>query len=406
MDMGFYYNYLLKVTVLSDKMLFLIIFFVSWMIFLAIAYYTKPSYHELSIKKSYKPRWEKQLENNINYERGKKNKKMHKAFILLILARLGIFIAVFWPSSEEDDSDILLAVLMTKSYSVPVNIPWKNFQVCDIRDRNQCLKNARFRNPKHVLMVDLDNYNIEKKKPIRGLLQENTMYSVPIINGLHTWNVPVLLPQVALETCKYNGKLLECPPETLHEYTDAYTIQDYSKPENDMDIYDKNKHFIHIGKTYESLNKTDIATTWYKKQININETKCSSERYYALYRTAVINLLHKNKGNHDEFWLAYICNPFRKETLYYLARLARSREQFSACLLYTHAALILGDPAIDQWYVEYTIYNWAIEDQHAECLYYTGRKEHAKWYWNRILEKSNLLDENTRKRIEANTRLL
>jgi tetratricopeptide (TPR) repeat protein len=335
-----------------------------------------------------------------------KNKKMLRVFGLIFITLVILLVAILLPSSVEDDSDVLLAILMTKSYSVPGNIPWKNFMVCDVRDRNQCLKNARFQNPKHVLMVDLDNYKFDKHKPIKSLLHESIMYYVPITSGIHTWNAPVLLPQLALEVCKYNGKILECPPETLTGFTDAYTIQDYSKPEAELDLFDKTKHFVHLGRAYENVNKTDVALSWYEKELTKNITKCTPEYYYALYRKAVIKLLHQNNGTHEDFWKAYMCNPFRKETLYYLARMARSNEQFSGCLLYTHAALILQQPDMNELYIETNIYNWAIEDQHAECLFYSGRKDQARWYWEKILERNELPNEQTRKRIEGNARLV
>jgi tetratricopeptide (TPR) repeat protein len=256
-------------------------------------------------------------------------------------------------------------------------------------------------------MIDLDNYNIEKKHPIRNALKEHTMYYVPIISGIYTWNAPILLPQEALERCKYNGKILECPPEIPKEYTEVYMVQDYSKMEVDMDYYDKTKHFIHLGRAYENLNETKYAMQWYEKELELNvTTRCTPERYYALYRMAALKLLNHNNASHDDFWKAYICNPFRKETLYYLARLASSDEKYATCLLYTHAALIVGEPSLEEWYVEHTIYNWAMEDQHAECLYYVGHKERAKWYWNNILERTDLPNEQTRQRIEKNSRLL
>lgn len=325
---------------------------------------------------------------------------MIKVFIISGVLILGIIIALLWPKAEENDSDILLAVLMTKSYSIPGNIPWKNFMVCDIRDRNQCLKNARFQNPRHVLMVDLDNYNIEKKHFIRNKLDPHTLYYVSVTSGIYTWNAPILLPQEALERCKYNGKILECPPEIPKEFTDAYMVQDYSKIESDMEYYDKNKHFIHLGRAYEQLNETEEALTWYEKELEHGISV--PEHFYALYRIAVLKLLHHNNGTHDDFYGAYLYNPFRKEPLYYLARLARSNEKYSTCLLYTHAALNMGEPSMDEWYVEYNIYNWAIEDQHAECLYYLGQKKQAKWYWNKLLERNDFPNEQTRNRIEKN----
>lgn len=331
-----------------------------------------------------------------------------RSYFLAISIAVVFVVVLLWPSSAEDDSDILLAVLMTKSYSIPSNIPWKNYIVCDIRDRNSCLQSARFKYPRHSLMVDLDNYKIEKTRPIRGQLDANTIYNVPVYSGLHMQYTPLLLPQTALDHCKYEGKVLQCDTAIPQGISVAFSVVDYMHPEQELDLYDKNKHFVHLGRVNELLNKTDVALSYYEKvvqQHNATATKCNAETFYALYRIAVIKLLHK--GEAGNFLSAQRCNPFRKEPLYYMARMARSALDYSSCFMYTTAGLFVDreDETWDHLYVEHNIYRWAMREQHAECLFLLGKRKEAHEHFKELLEKSShLLSEETRKRIEHNFR--
>lgn len=153
-----------------------------------------------------------------------------------------------------------------------------------------------------------------------------------------------------------------------YDYNGIYIIG------NNTETYDGSN--LQMGRKYEYLNDPKKAKTYYEKAIK--SIPNDPETFYALYRLAVLDM------KESLFLKAYHYYPHRREPLYYLARFARTRNNFTECLLYARSGLLVGSPSIYELYVENAIYLYALEEEFAYCLYYSGRVNEAnKFYQSR-----------------------
>jgi len=282
-----------------------------------------------------------------------------------------IFLWVNYYHKQQND---ILYVLYTNQTEAKMKPNFPRYMLCPLNNRNQCLHEVRKLRPKYALMLDYDSEQIVGIIP--ELHEIDTMYYVPIKSDIYTWLKPLILPQIALDICSYTGKILDCPPELprrdIFHFFVQESIVDYAL---EIPYYSETKHQVHLGKVYEYLNVTGTALLWY------NESKSC----YGLYRMAVIS------KHEDDFYKAYACNPFRKEPLYYLAKIARAQEKWATCLLYSSAGiLVTNTPHRDELYIEFNIYDWALYEQHAECLFFVNNFEEAAYYWKQALKATNI----------------
>jgi len=306
-----------------------------------------------------------------------------KVFISICFAIVALAVGIFFV--QHNTKQEIFYVLFTNSTQITPK--FENYILCPLTNRYKCLQEVRKIRPKFACILDYDSQQIVAGN-IPKLEDLNTLYYVPIKSDVYTWLTPLFLPQIALDTCIYVGKILECPAELPREnlldsgiYVQE-TIKDYSL---EIQMYSETKHQVHLGKIYEFLNATATALIWY------NESKTC----YGLYRMAVIS------KNEDDFYKAYCCNPFRKEPLYYLARIARAQDKWSTCLLYTSAGILVTDaPNREEMFVEYNIYGWALFEQHAECLHFMNNFAEAEKYWQKALEST--AEDSAKERITKN----
>lgn len=146
-----------------------------------------------------------------------------------------------------------------------------------------------------------------------------------------------------------------------YNYNRIYIIGNTTETYGDSDLQ--------LGRKYEHLNDTKKAKIHYQKAVK--SIANDPETFYALYRLAVLDM------KEALFLKAYHYYPHRKEPLYYLARFARTRNNFTECLLYARSGLLVGSPSIYELYVENAIYLYALEEEFAYCLYYSGRVNEA-----------------------------
>lgn len=147
---------------------------------------------------------------------------------------------------------------------------------------------------------------------------------------------------------------------------------------------------FNMGKLAEVNGNYTLAIDWYQKRSKINDY--GPQVFYSLYRLAVSYL--KTNGSKadaaERLFLKAHDHPhgtFRKEPLYYLARMHRSNGNFTRCLLYSSAGM--NTPSIPPdsrpIFLEHHIYNWALEEEHAVCLYHSGHTQLSKNHFKNIL---------------------
>lgn len=162
----------------------------------------------------------------------------------------------------------------------------------------------------------------------------------------------------------------------------------------------KQWYTIQIARIFEQEGDVEKAQTWYNKRIEMGGW--GQEMFYAQYRLAY-SYLEQNDTEKAKVAMfdAYKIDPHRKEPLYYLARIARTEEDFANCLMFARSAMQIGVPWLNAYYVESHIYRWGVMDEYAVCLYYTGMKGTAKYYWEQMLNIPEM-PELDRERIKKN----
>ena len=217
------------------------------------------------------------------------------------------------------------------------------------------------------------------------------------------YRAPMLVKTSVLkEQCKYVGivaPFLDCGNVTSGTYDGLMVLTSYVR-EIDPEKYLKaieteskeNKGLIarymfNLALYYDSNLDTTNAKIYYKKRIELEGW--AEEMFYSHYRLGVNQLY--NATSYDEakisFMSAYHIDPYRKEPLYYLARIERDSKSYNMCLMYTRSANGIGVPRETALYVDSRIYDWGVEEEHAICLYYTGHKSSARYHWKLLLDK-------------------
>ncbi len=155
----------------------------------------------------------------------------------------------------------------------------------------------------------------------------------------------------------------------------------------DEEIFDmRSNDTLYLARAYE---KKDPA-----KSIELYKT--IENNFISVYRIAVLTM------DIQKFLSIYHQFPHRKEPLYYLARHERTVHNYSGCLLYARAGLMVGSPIETDLYVEHAIYQYGIELELAHCLYHSDRKMEAFHQWQRILSNVPNLPESVKLIIQKN----
>jgi len=231
------------------------------------------------------------------------------------------------------------------------------------------------------------------------------------------YRLPILIRTSVLKTkCNYTGVVkpyLSCNSTSIGSF-DGISVQTKMKQESlDIDAVkmainnEKNdtklkaRYIFLLAQEYERKNDCENAIKWYLQRLEMNGWL--QQMFYSQYRIAMCQLRNNSTESAKKSFLkAYTIDPFRKEPLYYLARMARVKNEYSLCLLYSSSAMQIGVPWSDAFFVEKNIYNWKLRDEHALCLYYTGRKNTAGQHWQYLLDTQPGMPANIRERIIKN----
>lgn len=253
-----------------------------------------------------------------------------------------------------------------------------------------------------TLLLDADHEIVWKATPTPPLYTMNSL-------DMQGYRMPYLVSTQALATgqCVYRGvrhEFLDCGPNAtrgpyysislLHhadggnratKYADDLRSLTRAYEHDEQDPVLRVRYGFYIARTYEDLGNWTQAAHWYG--LRAGWEGWTEEIYISLYRRGLcLWRLNQTEQAMHSLLQAYHVNPHRKEALFYLAQHARLDGNYSQCLLYSRAGLLVGSPApLDSLFVEQWIYNWAMEDENALCLYYAGRKLEALGHWKRVL---------------------
>ncbi len=277
---------------------------------------------------------------------------------------------------------------------------WKNFA----DNRNECLQflsSLAFDHDDYVLLMDADHEMVVNGKSYPIVYDVNTI-QIQSIRPERPRNAGSLLIRAnVLTRCVYRlptHEYLDCtgPNTTFGRYDYISLLHHHDgntssiKFERDREILEdwlhnsSNPHqaraLFYLAETYVALGLVDKAMETYRNHIAI-ETLTNyvfqSKYSYAklsLSGDAFLDAIDAHDGN------------TRWEPLYYLARLARAAGQFNRCIMYTSAAL--SAPRIDYarkpLFIEPAIYDWALEEERAFCLYRAGKTSESKELYHEL----------------------
>jgi tetratricopeptide (TPR) repeat protein len=164
------------------------------------------------------------------------------------------------------------------------------------------------------------------------------------------------------------------------------------------------RYGFYMARTLEDLGRYKHALEWYEKRVRW-KGGFHQEVFYSWYRMGICHLrLHNQTGATHAFVQAIGQDPFRKEPYYYLARMNRVTQDYAKCILYGAAGMQMQQPRQDALFVEQVIYAWALQEEYATCLWYTGKKGDAQWHWTYLLEHADQLKipKDARQRMRDN----
>jgi glycosyltransferase involved in cell wall biosynthesis len=255
-------------------------------------------------------------------------------------------------------------------------------------DRNTCMDAVMPHiRTKWVLFMDADH---ELRLTTRFWMSEPTYR----INLIHDPHLPYLVDSALLAQCRYKGathEFLDCPPHIprgtygglrlIHHEDGIHRPEKFTKDLERLKRYwptEKSpRNMFYIGQTYEGLGNCTQAIRWYKARIAVGGWR--EEIFQSYYRIA------RCTGLAEDYLRAYHYDPHRKEPLYWLARQNREAGNYTQCLLYSRAGLLVGNPEEEALFVDRDVYVWGIEDENALCLYYSGKGREALKHWERLL---------------------
>jgi len=160
---------------------------------------------------------------------------------------------------------------------------------------------------------------------------------------------PRLLSREAFKNCTFAKEAVYCRGE-VKPYSNLHLEGD--------EVFNFNStNALYLARANEGVDR-DKSLLLYRAFLDDPRTA-----FFARYRTAVLNL------DMVAFLSIYHDYPHRKEPLYYLTRYYRTMGNYSQCLLYGRAGMLVGSPVADDLYVEKPIYEYALEMEFAHCLF-------------------------------------
>lgn len=185
---------------------------------------------------------------------------------------------------------------------------------------------------------------------------------------------------------------------------DIRLLKQWLTDKNETDL--KPRALYYLSRAYEDSGQLSLAMETYEQHNKVQNF--TNYLFYAKYRQALIQIkLDKSFEQIEKALLAAHSEYdgyFRREPLYYLARMARLKGLINRCILYGTAGM--NAPPIDHarmpLFLENAVYEWSLEEELAFCFKSKGQTDRAKWHYKQILEaKPATLDKDSRERIQV-----
>ena len=310
-----------------------------------------------------------------------------------------------------------------------VQYGWENFA----DSRNQCLEHAKQLykrwNISWILFLDAD-HRVQSNVAKLSLEPKEQVNLIDIHEPGNVRNeLPYLIHSTSLaRDCAYVCKtheILHCPTSTKGKYTglkvlhksngkssfelqrDA-TILRHAISNMTGDNCPVTRYYFYYAFTLFNMANYTGAIEWHNKRLE--HAGWYQERWYSMYQLAVATYLGNNANitTVQELFLNTLKAPggaYRREPLYYLARLYRESGAYVMCHIYSSASSLSIPYEESPLFIDHMLSGWALQEEHALCLYYMGYNELAHAWFERILKLSPHLNAIDRKRIQKSEQI-
>jgi len=336
---------------------------------------------------------------------------------------------VYLCDTGSTDDTLEQAAVWSEQTSIPVviyNVTFDNFE----QARNDCLRmlESNSNDNEWVALMDAD-FTFEGAFSETPKEDVNTIQIHAAAMGRPHNALPMLVRMRTLrEQCTYRlwtHEFLECQNATYGHYN-AFHYVDHadgsSRPQkltrdiallrewiksHPQDDALQPRALYYLARAHEDNGELERAVRMYRKHNEVQ--RMSNYLFYAHYRLAHIEMKRDNRtrdsvvealldafGTYDGI--------FRREPLYYLTRLFRTLGEYDRCIVYGTAAMHL--PPIEHYrvplFLESTIYDWALEEELAICLYVRMHFQKAYNHFMHIrAHHYNAMDAESQRRVDA-----
>jgi glycosyltransferase involved in cell wall biosynthesis len=351
-----------------------------------------------------------------------RNEERHVATMLRSTPRESVFI-VCDTGSTDQTIEIVNATLQGYPNRI-AHHTWVNFG----HNRNKCLSEARafvahYPTVEWIILIDGDH---EMQYSALAPTHDQNMVFIGHPNTLGTQNhLPYIISRRALYECVYvleTHEVLVCPetmtrgvlpPEMvafLHRQQvgnkfqrDKQLLLDALADETRDKRWDARRVF-YLARTFEDMGDYANASLYYQRRASTG-AQHDQEVFYSLYRTGVCALkLNKTLAHVEEtFHRAIRAEVCRVEPYFYMAQMHRVANNFERCLVFATAGLHSPPCKTYQLFVEQWIHHYALLEEYALCMYYSGYHNASHHIYLQLNNLTNL-PADVRQRIQNSVR--
>jgi glycosyltransferase involved in cell wall biosynthesis len=318
-------------------------------------------------------------------------------------------------------------VRVAREWSTKVHVHHLSTFVNFEHSRNECRQRINATGLDWIMLMDAD-FTVDQFAPTQRPLYDVNTIQIHSSVGPHN-SLPMLIrAELYVKECRYRlwtHEFLHCPQNATRGFYNGFIYRDHSdgtsrgnKTTRDVRLLEQwieergeaeadvlPRALYYLARAYEDSNDTR-ALAMYERHNQVQDM--TNYQFYAHYRMAHIEM-QKNPANatqiEQRLWDAFgtYDGLFRREPIYYLAKLHRHQGNYHKCILYGLAGMSL--PEVNHQrvplFLEPLIYNWVLEEELAFCLYKTQHYAHALERFQRIRrDYAHTMDHSSLQRLD------
>ena len=308
----------------------------------------------------------------------------------------------YWVIVDTGSTDGTQEIIQNYLKEIPGELherTWENFA----HNRNQALELAKGKGD-YILIMDADDQCEIDQKPH---LEHDFYYILSHSNGTDYYRIQLIRNNIQWEWVgvlhetlqSYDAKTFSVLPQAkmIISY-DGHRSKDPQKYEKDAVLLENvlqqepnnSRYVFYLAQSYRDANNLPKALENYRKRVQMGGSIL--EIFMCLFEIAKLQeRLHLHEELVIQGYLnAYNCIPNRAEPLYFLARHYRWNKKPFLGYLVAKEGVSKTYPQNEISFIEKWIYDYALQQELALCLYEMGHIHEAKEQLIDLLNKKNL----------------